>query len=230
MRISWLLAMTLAFSACSSGQNSSTNPVPVASPTPEPTPTTSPNPEPAQQEPPGQKEWAAALDRGLTAAQAAQTADSEDEWKDTANLWNQAIAAMDTVPAESPHAAEASTKASQYREYQAIAVQHAEKAATAWIPEGFTQKGDMAWKYLMTGSYDCPLGIGNCFGLDVVSKESCSTLYGEIVLLDAEGRNIGMANDMASGVQSGQVVRLVMPDSGNEGATTLRVNELNCIK
>lgn len=230
MRISWSWAITLALSACSSGQNISTNPAPVTSPTPESIPTTSPTLVPAQQEPPGQEEWATALDSGLKAAQAAQTADSDKEWKETASLWGQAITSMSNVPPESPHAAEANAKASQYREYQAIAMQHAEKAAIAWIPEGFTQKGDVAWKYLMTGSYDCPLGIGNCFGLEVISKESCSTLYGEVVLLDAEKRNIGMANDIASGIQAGQIAQLVMLDSGSEGAVTLRVNELNCIK
>lgn len=65
--------------------------------------------------------WQQGTDLGWQAAVAAQTAQTQADWQRVSDLWGQAIAALEGVPADDPNYAQAKAKAKEYRGNRAIA-------------------------------------------------------------------------------------------------------------
>ncbi|MBW4485219.1 MAG: hypothetical protein KME14_22000 [Tildeniella torsiva UHER 1998/13D] len=65
--------------------------------------------------------WQQGTDLGWQAAVEAQTAQTQADWQRVSDLWGQAIAALETVPATDANYAQAQAKAEQYRGNRAIA-------------------------------------------------------------------------------------------------------------
>ncbi|MGF1518041.1 MAG: hypothetical protein ACFCVB_09585 [Nodosilinea sp.] len=72
--------------------------------------------------------WQQGKDLGWQAAVAAQTAQSQSDWQQVVDLWDQAIAALESVPVGDANYAQAQAKAEEYRGNRAIA---ANRQATA---------------------------------------------------------------------------------------------------
>ncbi|MBD2234266.1 hypothetical protein [Phormidium tenue] len=75
--------------------------------------------------------WQQGTDLGWQAAVAAQTAQTQADWQRVSDLWGQAIAALETVPATDANFAQAQAKAEQYRGNRAIASDRLAKASPA---------------------------------------------------------------------------------------------------
>ncbi|WP_017299833.1 hypothetical protein [Nodosilinea nodulosa] len=72
--------------------------------------------------------WQQGTDLGWQAAVAAQTAQTKVDWQRVADLWGQAIAALERIPTDAPNYAEAQAKAQDYRGNRAIASDRQAKA------------------------------------------------------------------------------------------------------
>jgi hypothetical protein len=98
-----------------------------------------------------------------------------------------------------------------------------------WYPEGFEAfDGSTAYRFLKYGSeYRCTYSGAYCWGVEVVTKSSCSNLYAELTILDGSGRNIGYTNDVASNVRAGERVVLIF-DTYEDGADRGRISEMSC--
>ncbi|MBD2110698.1 MULTISPECIES: hypothetical protein [Cyanophyceae] len=83
--------------------------------------------------------WQLGTDLGWQAAVAAQTAQTQADWQRVSDLWNQAIAALETVPATDANYAQAQAKAEEYRGNRAIAGDRLAKAS----PDGGTVASDL---------------------------------------------------------------------------------------
>ncbi|MGB3135916.1 MAG: hypothetical protein WBG38_10185 [Nodosilinea sp.] len=70
---------------------------------------------------PSTSPWQQGTELGWQAAVAAQDAQFQTDWQRVSDLWGQAIAALESVPANDPNYAQAQTKAAEYRDNQAIA-------------------------------------------------------------------------------------------------------------
>ena len=97
-----------------------------------------------------------------------------------------------------------------------------------WYPKGFTEyKGDIAWRWLERGEFNCSYG-DHCWGMLVVAKNGCpSSLYAEITILDGSGSNVGYTNDTTSGLSPGQQAKLIFEDF-TSGADSARLGEISC--
>lgn len=97
-----------------------------------------------------------------------------------------------------------------------------------WYPKGFTEyKGDIAWRWLERGEFNCSYG-DHCWGMLVVAKNGCpSSLYAEITILDGSGSNVGYTNDTTSGLSPGQQAKLIFEDF-TPGADSARLGEISC--
>jgi hypothetical protein len=73
--------------------------------------------------------WQQGTDLGWQAAVEAQTAKTQADWQRVSDLWGQAIAALETVPATDANYAQAQAKAEQYRGNRAIAGDRFAKAS-----------------------------------------------------------------------------------------------------
>ena len=78
--------------------------------------------------------WQRGKDLGWQAAVAAQTAQSQDDWQQVVDLWNQAIALLESVPADGANYAQAQAKAEEYRGNRAIAADRQAAAEPAAAP------------------------------------------------------------------------------------------------
>lgn len=78
--------------------------------------------------------WQQGKDLGWQAAVAAQTAQSQDEWQQVTALWDQAIAALESIPAGDADYDQAQAKAEEYRGNRAIAANR----QTAAVPASTT--------------------------------------------------------------------------------------------
>ncbi|MBD1876739.1 hypothetical protein H6F75_24950 [Nodosilinea sp. FACHB-131] len=79
--------------------------------------------------------WQQGTDLGWQAAVAAQTAQTQADWQRVSDLWGQAIAALETVPATDASYAQAQAKAEEYRGNRAIAGDRLAKASpTGSVP------------------------------------------------------------------------------------------------
>ena len=97
-----------------------------------------------------------------------------------------------------------------------------------WFPSNFTEVEDgIAMRWLKTNEYSCSSFSDGCWGMLVLARDGCSSLYVELALLDGSGTNVGMSNDVASGVLSGGQAKLVFEDYGT-GASKARVSDVSC--
>lgn len=75
--------------------------------------------------------WQQGTELGWQAAVAAQTAQTQADWQQVSDLWGQAIAALESVPANDSSYAQAQAKAKEYRSNWAIARDRLSKASPA---------------------------------------------------------------------------------------------------
>lgn len=101
--------------------------------------------------------------------------------------------------------------------------------AAAWQPAGFslTTDQDVAYRWLGDSEFECEI-VDHCWGMFVVSKNGCSSLYVELAILDDAGNNVGYTNDLASGVAAGQQAKLVFPNL-ETGASKARISKVTCV-
>ncbi|NES98721.1 MAG: hypothetical protein F6K32_26825, partial [Desertifilum sp. SIO1I2] len=124
-----LVALTFLSAACrqttsvdSQSKAYHTNPVQPAtavSPPPQPTPT-----------PSTWEFYQQALDKAYSAASIAQSARSQSDWELVESRWQQAIAILQSLPADSPHYGVAQAKISEYQRNLNYAQQQAKSAAS----------------------------------------------------------------------------------------------------
>lgn len=84
--------------------------------------------------------WQQGTDLGWQAAVSAQTAQTQADWQRVSDLWGQAVAALETVPATDANYAQAQAKAEEYRGNQAIA---GDRRAKASPPTAATVASDL---------------------------------------------------------------------------------------
>ena len=108
------------------------------------------------------------------------------------------------------------------------------QSRSGWTPpEGFVlaaadRGGAVGTKWFEPTREECGRGRATCAGLEIVSEKGCPrNLYASILLLDANGANIGWTNDTAQGVQPNQIARLVFRSYQPDIHTT-RIAEINC--
>jgi hypothetical protein len=93
-----------------------------------------PSPEPSADSPEatsGRSSFQAALDTGMSAAIAAQTAVSQDDWNLVASRWQRAIAQLETVPASDANYSRVQQKIAEYQRNLAIAQRQAQAPVAA---------------------------------------------------------------------------------------------------
>lgn len=76
--------------------------------------------------PPTSTPYADAINRASAASSVGQSARSKDDWRLAASRWQQAIALLESVPADNPNAAEVPQKLAEYRQNLAYAQQQAD--------------------------------------------------------------------------------------------------------
>ena len=108
---------------------------------------------------------------------------------------------------------------------EAAAAAEAERLANAWR-QGFTgQHGDgIAYEW---DNSVCDSSYYTCFGMRVVTRDGCGSLFVTLQLQDSAGNAIGTAIDSATALQPGQVAVLDFI-AFEEGAKTARIAEVNC--
>jgi hypothetical protein len=80
-----------------------------------------------------------------------------------------------------------------------------------WYPKGFVSyDSNTAYRFLEDGKdYRCTYSSAYCWGVEMLTKLGCSSLYAEMTILDSSGRNIGFTNDSANGVRPNEKVILI---------------------
>lgn len=104
-------------------------------------------------------------------------------------------------------------------------------AAPLWQPFGYQLfNSQIAFRFLNPDKkeFRCSYSGSRCWGLEIVTREGCNTLYAELTVLDTSGRNIDYANDVASNVQQNERVVLIF-DSFANGADKARLGDVSCI-
>jgi hypothetical protein len=183
----------------------------------------SPTPEPAAETPaePKTDKWADALEIGYSAAVAAQTAETPEEWDAVAENYTSAITLLQQVPEANANHGNVEAKIEEYRNNRSVARDQEKKAETAWLPnDRYTVKeadgvlGEtttVGWRWLRTSEGDqfgCEYG-DYCFGMSVVPQSGCAeNLYVELSLLAEGDVNVGFTNATTSGVGAGQEAQL----------------------
>lgn len=99
----------------------------------------------------------------------------------------------------------------------------------AWQPAAFTltDDRDVAYRWLTDSEIDCDIA-DRCWGMFVVSKNGCSSLYVELSIIDDAGNNVGYTNDVASGVTAGQQAKLIFDNFENKGSKA-RLSKVSCL-
>jgi hypothetical protein len=105
-----------------------TPPTPEASPSPAASPEPSPSPEPTPE--PTPDPWTQGVNTAIEAANLAQNAESQSDWNQVQQLWQQAANFMANVPQNHPQYETAQQKVSQYRQNAEIAGQRAAQAGS----------------------------------------------------------------------------------------------------
>lgn len=76
-------------------------------------------------------------------------------------------------------------------------------------------------------SDECDNSTFGCYGMDMVTKDGCDSLYVELQLQDSQGSAIGYTNDTASALEPGQVAKLDFTDVEDK-ATNAKIAKVNC--
>tara|TARA_S200002703_G_scaffold108245_1_gene94057 strand:- start:1527 stop:1985 length:459 start_codon:yes stop_codon:yes gene_type:complete len=97
---------------------------------------------------------------------------------------------------------------------------------TSWVPDGFTAyNNNVAIKWSDSGTYSCSYG-DRCIQMEVVSKNGCDSLYGELTKLDSNGNNIGYTNETTSNLQPGQKAILMFNTYGD--VSKFNLSKISC--
>jgi hypothetical protein len=98
-----------------------------------------------------------------------------------------------------------------------------------WYPKGFTTyDSNVAYRFLTYGKeYKCSYYGAYCWGVELIAKSGCSSLYAELTILDKSDRNVGWTNDTANNIRANEKVVLVF-DSFDDGADTGRLSKVSC--
>jgi len=98
-----------------------------------------------------------------------------------------------------------------------------------WYPKGFVSyDSSTAYRFLDYGKdYRCTYSSSYCWGVEMLTKYGCSSLYAEMTILDSSGRNIGFTNDTASSIRPNEKVILIF-DSFEDGADQGRLDLISC--
>ncbi|HHP7243874.1 MAG TPA: hypothetical protein ACFE0H_04225 [Elainellaceae cyanobacterium] len=111
----------------------------LVTPSPVVTPSPAPSPSPA---PEVERPFQDGLDMGLSAANAAQIAASQDDWNLVTSRWQRAIALLESVPQSNPNYATAQEKLVEYQRNLAIAQQRAQQAPVEGRPTSVISQDD----------------------------------------------------------------------------------------
>lgn len=155
--------------------------------------------------------WQQGTDLGWQAAVAAQTAQTQADWQQVGDLWSQAIAALERVPAEDPNYAQAQAKADAYRSNRAIArdrqaqASGAPRAATVSPLQDALASGEPAFTF-------APGPDNRAIGRSADGQATVE-LTGDRATLVLHRRQPGTALTMAQMVYANQFVALAAPEA-----------------
>lgn len=100
----------------------------------------------------------------------------------------------------------------------------------AWYPAGFTAYAydeTLAWRWGTSKETNCTYDSASCWSVLVISKNGCSSLYGEIKIFDSSDVQIDYTNDTTSTVSPLQKVKLTF-DTFNDNASSANIGKLSC--
>lgn len=107
---------------------------------------------------------------------------------------------------------------------EAAAAAEAERQANAWKMD-FTEYADgIAYKW---DSGICDSSYYGCYGMRLVTRDGCDSLFVTLQTQDSAGNAVGTAIDSATSLQPGQVALLDFTVF-EENARTARIAEINC--
>ena len=84
---------------------------------------------------------------------------------------------------------------------------------------------DRSIAYRWDTSPECTLD--KCWGIHLVTRDGCSTLYVELTIIDRKGAVIGSTNDSLNDVRAGEQATMTF-DTGEDAADTARLAALSC--
>jgi hypothetical protein len=99
---------------------------------------------------------------------------------------------------------------------------------TSWVPEGFnvyTADSSIAWRWAKNNEFECD--YGSCWGVMVVTRDGCSSMYSEINIFDRNDVQIDYTNEMTSTIQPMQKVLLSF-NTYNDRADSASIAEFVC--
>ena len=103
-----------------------------------------------------------------------------------------------------------------------------EPVDTSWIPSdfnGYTEDSNIAWRWAKGNEFDCE--YGSCWGIMILAKDGCSSMYAEINIFDKNDIQIDYTNELTSIIQPMQKVLLSF-STFNDSAQSASVAEFNC--
>ena len=118
-----------------------------------------------------------------------------------------------------------------FNPYQIIekVIEKDKKEDMSWVPKGFNANGTggaIAYRFIPRESTTCRFNLP-CTQVEVVSKDGCSTLYGEAPLLNGNQVNVGYANDMTHNIPPNGRAILTFSNT-NQDAVNMEIPEFKC--
>lgn len=107
---------------------------------------------------------------------------------------------------------------------EAAAAAEVERQANAWKLDFTEYQDGIAYKW---ESGICDNSYAGCYGMRVVTRDGCDSLFVTLQLQDAAGNAVGTAIDSATSLQPGQVALLDFTVL-EENSTTAQIGEINC--
>jgi hypothetical protein len=104
-------------------------------------------------------------------------------------------------------------------------------SAAAWAPADYFEVGDVAFKFMEPGDFDCKSYQDDCFGISVVSQNRCPNgIYIEVAVTDPSGTIVGKANEITAATNSSDVVKAVLAQpGGSPTGSRAKISKLNCL-
>lgn len=99
--------------------------------------------------------------------------------------------------------------------------------AKPWYPReynGWLEDDNVAWRW---SSGTCDNSYWACWGMQVISKNGCDSLYVELQIQDSAGNAVDWTNDTVSYLAAGQTALLDFSNT-NESGGTAQLVEMNC--
>ena len=103
-----------------------------------------------------------------------------------------------------------------------------EPVDTSWIPSdfnGYSKDSNIAWRWAKGKEFDCD--YGSCWGIMILTKDGCSSMYAEINIFDKNDIQIDWTNESTSIIQPMQKVLLSF-STFNDSAQSASIAEFNC--